>query len=377
MMHKVLIWLLVLTLMPHFSLGQIDPQFNTISPFDTQDVSFLSVRLKDIAKIIEARDNQLLGYGLVVGLRNTGDSQSTGFTDAALANLLNKLGVPLGGGNFGSRNVASVMVTATLPAFIKPGQKIPITVSSLGDSPSLVGGQLLPTQLFGPDLQVYATAQGQVLTGSINEVGINAQYVKGSSTVGRVPDGATVEVEVPVTFQDQHNITIVLNAINFITVARAARALQENGFPGAKAIDANTIKIPLADLQSADLVETIAMLENIPIVPDSSSKIIINARTGTIVIGEMVRLFPVAMTHGNISVKISNEGTLGLPGEGGGEPSLLVEENNTQVLILNPSSTLTSLVRALNEIGTTPKDLISILQALKESGALIGTIELI
>ena len=347
----------------------VQPVFGQLNTLD-----YPSVRIKDVAKIIEARDNPLIGYGLVVGLRGTGDSSSTGVTDAAMANLLSKLGVPVGAG-LGSRNVASVMVTATLPPFIKPGQRVPVIVSSMGDSNSLVGGQLLPTQLMGPDLKPYASAAGPVLVGGINQSGVQSQFIKNQTTVGRIPDGAIVEIEVPVTFQDQHNITIVMDDTNFITVSRASLAIQENGFPGARAVDANTIKIPLSDLESSDLVETIAKLENITLVPDASSKIVINERTGTIVIGERVRLFPVALTHGNISIRVSTQD--GLDGLGGGGEPLIVEEPNTQVVLLNSSVTLTGLVNALNEIGATPKDLISILQALKEAGALVGTLELI
>jgi len=336
-------------------------------------VSIMEVRLKDIANIVEARENRLIGYGLVVGLKNTGDTRNSGFTEASLANMLNKLGVPLGT-NFGSRNVASVMVSAVLPPFIKKGQKIPVTVSSIGDSGSLVGGQLLPTELKGPDLRTYALGQGPVLVGGISESNDLASFQRNQTTVGRIPDGAIVEVEVPVTFEDQHNITIVLNNRNFITVSRAAKAIQDNGFPGARAIDANTIKIPLADLQSADLVDTIAKLQNVSVVPDTSSKVVINARTGTIVIGEMVRLFPTALTHGNISIRISNQGAnAGLvAGPQNAESPVQVEEQVSSLILLNPSATLTGLVNALNEIGATPKDLISIIQALQESGSLIG-----
>ena len=338
-------------------------------------LDYPSVRIKDVAKIIEARDNPLIGYGLVVGLRGTGDS-STGVTEASMVNLLSKLGVPAGAG-LGSRNVASVMVTATLPPFVKPGQRVAVVVSSMGDSSSLAGGQLLPTQLMGPDLQPYASAAGPVLIGGINQSSSSTQFIKNQTTVGRIPEGGIVEVEVPVTFQDQHNITIVMNDTNFITVSRAAKAIQENGFPGARAIDANTIKIPLADLESSDLVETIAQLEDVTLVPDASSKIVINERTGTIVIGERVRLFPAALTHGNISIRISNQEGPGGVGAGIGSEPLVVEEPNSQVILLNSSVTLTGLVNALNEIGASPKDLISILQALKESGALVGTLELI
>ena len=334
------------------------------------------VRLKEVAKIIEARDNALMGYGVVVGLRNSGDSRNAALTNQTLANMLSKLGISAR--RLNSRNIAAVMVTATLPSFIKKGQKIPVTVSSIGDSTSLVGGTLLFTELQGPDLRTYAVAQGPVIVGGISEQSTQTRFFKNQSTVGRIPDGATVEVEVPVTFTDQHNITIVLNTSSFISVSRAAESIRDNGFPGAQAIDANTIKVPLADLQSSDLVGTIATLEQIEFRPDESSKIVINARTGTIVIGEKVRLFPVAISHGDISIRISeNAGGVNLATGGGGQLDVDIQEANASVILLNPASTLSSLVNALNEVGTTPKELISIIQALKEAGALVGEVEVI
>jgi flagellar P-ring protein FlgI len=337
--------------------------------------SVTPVRLKDIAKIIEDRDNELMGFGLVVGLRNSGDSKSTGFTHLALKNLLGKLGVSVGGLDFNSRNVAAVMVTATLPPFMKKGQRIPVTVSSLGDSSSLVGGTLLITPLQGPDLQTYAVAQGQIIVGGVNERSTTSKLFTNHTTVGGIPDGAIIESEVPVTFSDQHNITIVLNESNFRTVSRATEAIQESGYLGAKAIDANTIKIPLTDLDSSDLVTTIAELEDILVVPDASAKIVINSRTGTVVIGEMVRLFPVALTHGSLSIRITESGG-GFGGQGG-EAGIEIDQNDSQLIYLNPNSTLSSLVNALNEIGASPKDLIAIIQASKESGALIAEIKII
>lgn len=348
--------------------------FNTLyMPVFAQGVP---VRLKDVGKIIEARDNQLMGFGLVVGLKNSGDSRATGFTHLALKNLLGKMGVS-SGINFNSRNVAAVMVTATLPPFIKKGQRIAVTVSSLGDSHSLTGGTLLTTSLQGPDMQTYAVAQGALIGTGVHEISERSQFRKGQSTVGTIPNGAIVEAEVPVTFSDQHNITIVMHESNFITISRATQAIQKSGFLGAKAIDANTIKIPLTDLNSSDLVRTIATIENILLVPDLSSKIVINSKTGTIVIGEMVRLFPVALTHGGLSIRINDDqGGFGQD-QGNANESIVLDEQEAQLLYLNPLGTLSSLVNALNEIGATPKDLISIIEALKESGALIADIEII
>lgn len=334
------------------------------------------VRIKDIGKIVEARDNQILGFGLVVGLNNTGDTRSTGFTHLALRNLLGKMGVSVGGVNFNSRNVAAVMVTGTLPPFLKKGQRIPVTVSALGDSSSLVGGTLLMTPLQGADSQIYAVAQGNVVVNGVNERFGGNRFSRSQTTVGSIPDGAIIEAEVPVTFTDQHNITVVMNDSNFITVSRATEAIQDAGFKGAKAIDANTIKVPLSDLDSSDLVSTIAQLENVSLVPDSSAKIVLNSRTGTVVIGEMVRLFPVALTHGTVSIRI-NEADGGGFNQGPQAPAIELEESNNRLIYLNPTSTLSSLVNALNDIGATPKDLIAIIQALKESGALVADIEII
>jgi flagellar P-ring protein precursor FlgI len=333
------------------------------------------IRIKDIATVIEARENQLFGFGLVVGLRNTGDSKGIAMSSVALNNFLKKMGVT-SAKEFSSNNVASVVVTAALPPYAKKGQKIPVTVSSLGDSTSLVGGTLLVTPLQGADMKTYAVAQGAVIVGGMSEQSTQGQYVKNQSTVGRIPEGAIVEAEVPVTFADQLNITIVFKEPNFSTITKASKAIQSRGFPNAKAIDANTIKVPLSDLDSSDLISTIAKIETITFIPDSSSKIVINPKTGTVVIGEMVRLFPVAVTHGNISVKINN-----INQAGGGltetQDTVRVVENDSKMVYLNPTTTLSSLVNALNELGATPKDLISILQALQESGSLIGTLEIL
>lgn len=333
------------------------------------------VRLKDIGKIVEARDNQLMGYGIVVGLRGTGDSRATGLTDKALRNLLSKMGVSVGGLSLNSKNAASVLVTADMPAFIKKGQRISVTVSALGDSTSLVGGTLIMTPLMGPDLQTYAVAQGVVIVDGINERSSTSRLHRNQTTVGTIVNGAIVEDEVPVTFSDQHNITIVLDNPNFFTVSKVTKAIQDKGYSGTKAVDANTIKVPLTDLESSDLVQTISELENIEFTPDASSKIVLNSKTGTIIIGEKVRLFPVAITHGGMSIRINNEA-------GGAftttdDDAISVSQDQNQLIYLNPSSTLSSIVNSLNQIGASPKDLLSIIQALKESGALVADLDIL
>lgn len=338
----------------------------------------LPVRMKDVGKMLEARDNQLIGYGLVVGLRNTGDSRVAGFTEASLANMLQKMGVASTGREYGSRNVASVMVTATLPPFVRKGQRISLTVSALGDSTSLQGGTLLITPLMAADMNVYAVAQGNVLVGGLSEQSAQARYMKNQATTGTIPQGAIVEDEVPVTLTDRHNVTFVLNEPNFITISRAVQALQSGGFKGAKAIDAGTIKIPMADLDSLDFVSAIAQIETITFVPDSSSRVVIDSRSGTIVIGEMVRLAPVALTHGAISIRITDgEAQPALPGATQAPETIRVDETQNRFVYLSPSPSLSSLVTALNEIGASPRDMVSIIQALKESGSLIATVEVL
>lgn len=338
------------------------------------------VRMKDIGKIIEERDNQLVGFGLVVGLRNTGDTKNSLFTSKALTNMLQKVGIAADPNKlFAARNVAAVMVTADLPPFTKPGQRIPCTVSAMGDCSSLVGGTLVLTELLGADMKPYATAQGNVVVGGVSGMSRQTTYLQNQTTVGRMPEGAIVEVEVPVTMSDRHHLTIVLDRPNFTTASRAAKALAKSGFRAAKAVDANTIKIPLQNINAANIVDLIAKIENVSVNPDASAKVVINSRTGTIVIGERVRLNPAAVTHGNVSVKITNDvqDDFSYLSANTAQPGVEVSEGENKLIHLRPQATLSSLVQSLNEIGATPKDLIAIIQALQESGSLIAEVEIL
>lgn len=340
------------------------------------------VRIKDVGKVLEMRDNQLLGFGLVVGLRNTGDSRSTEFTSKALKNLLKKMGMSTDGGRFKSRNVASVMVTANLPSYAKIGQRLSVTVSSLGDASSLAGGTLLMTNLQGADQKTYAVAQGAIILGGVSGNSARGTYVKNQTTTGRVPEGAIVEKEVPVTWQDYKHVVIALDEANFVTASNAALALEETGYTGAKATDANTLKVPLEDISSGkSLVEIIADIENVTFKPDQTAKVVINARTGTVVIGQKVRLFPVAVTHGNISVQIDDNyedpSAILISSALGKSDGVKISEPQTKIHYLEPAPTLSSLVDALNELGVSANDLISIIQALEHSGALVAKLEII
>ena len=324
-----------------------------------------TVRVKDIGKILQDRDNQIYGFGLVVGLRNTGDSHRSIFTNKALTNVIARSGIsPENNDLFRSRNVAAVMVTAQLPLFSKQGQTIPVTVSSIGDSISLSGGTLLMAELKGADNKTYVVAQGSVVVhGDVSRTS-KATILQDTTTVGLIPNGGIVEAEVPRTVQDQQFITVVLDQSNYITASRVAKAMNDAGFFGAMAVDAATIKVPFLDFNEGSLVDLMAQLEMVELEPDGLARVGINARTGTIVIGEKVRLLPVALTHGNVSIQIKSN-------------QALVHSKRNPVVVLEPRSTLDSLVSALNKLGTSPKDLIAIIQSLKASGALIAHVEVI
>jgi len=351
--------------------------------FDFAQAASPSVRIKDIGHVLEARENQLMGFGLVVGLRNSGDHSQTGFTQQALTNLLLRQGVVPQTVDFKSRNVAAVMVTAKLPPFIRPGQKIDVTVSSVGDASSLQGGTLLTTPLDGVDGNTYAVAQGSLLVGS--ESGSpRVPYVKGrQTTVGLIPGGALVEKAVPVSMGENDLLTIVLDQPDFTTANRVANTISNIGFP-AVANDAASVTITL--VAGANLVNTISQIENLTVVPDAIAKIIVNERTGTIVIGENVRISPVAVSFSNIDVTI---GDVSLFSEGSSTDSAddqsryrarsmaHLTQTEGKLTPVTGGATLATLVRALNAIGASPKDMIAILQAMKKAGAIQAELEVI
>ncbi len=343
-----------------------------------------AVRLKDIAHVLGARENQLMGFGLVVGLNNSGDKSRSSFTQQAMTNLMSRMGVVPPSVDFKSRNVAAVMVTATLPPFVKSGQKLDVTVSSVGDATSLQSGTLLITPLQGVDDQVYAVAQGSVLVGADSSYP-NVPYVRQRQvTVGRIPDGALVEKEVLVSLEGKGIITIVLNEPDFTTASRVAEAINEAGF-SATARDAGTITVP----SETNLVSLISQIENLTVSPDTVAKIVVNERTGTVVIGENVVISPVAVSFSGIDVYI---GDISLYAVGNAADTAdyssgdqryqattraHLKRKEEKLAVVPASPTLSSLVQALNAIGASPKDLIAILQAMKKSGAIKAPLEVI
>lgn len=318
-----------------------------------------AVRVKDIASVKEARSNQLVGFGLVVGLRNSGDSNKNIFTMQALANLLAKMGMPQNPNSFKTKNVAAVVVTAELPSFLKSGQKLDVHVASIGDATSLKGGSLVQTPLQGADGNIYAVAQGSV------DVEKDADRVISKRTSGKVIQGALVEKEVPVNFLDKGAITITLLQPDFTTATRLIYALERAGFDGVRALDAASIRVPVTPEDQERIVEFVARIEELLIIPDGVAKVVVNQRTGTVVIGENVRLAPVAVTHGDLEI-IIQETVL--------QPK---KEENSKLLLIQPGDTLSQLVEALNSIKVSPRDLISILETLKAAGALKAELEVI
>jgi len=347
--------------------------------------SVMAERLKDLASVAGVRSNQLLGYGLVVGLGGTGDK--TAFTKQSFKNMLAQFGIVLPAGvTPNPKNVAAVAVHADLQSFAKPGQKIDVTVSSLGDSKSLRGGTLIVTPLKGLDGQIYAIAQGNLVVGGFGAQGADGSRITVNvPSVGRVPNGATVERAVPNSFTLSDTLTFNLNAPDFTTAKRVSDKI--NNLLGANtafALDSTSIQVT-APRDPSQRVTYLSVLENLDIDPaEAVAKIIINSRTGTIVIGKHVRVSPAAITHGNLTVTISENPQVSQPnafadGDTVVTPSsqIGIQEGDSRAFVFNPGISLDEIVQAVNQVGAAPGDLMAILEALKQAGALQASIVVI
>ncbi|HOM71351.1 MAG TPA: flagellar basal body P-ring protein FlgI [Armatimonadota bacterium] len=341
-------------------------------------------RIKDIARIEGARNNQLVGYGLVVGLDGTGDTQQAIFTTQSVANMLKRLGIDVPDGKLKVKNVAAVMVTAELPPFVRPGAEIDVIVSSLGDARSLQGGTLLQTPLQAANGGIYAVAQGSVSVGGFTAGGGGTSVTKNHTTVGRIPGGAIVEQSVPATLSSSGAINVLLNNPDFTTAVRVARAIEAKLGPGtASALDAATIQIMDNGTQSIPVL--IADISELPVEQSTVAKVIVNERTGTVVIGSQVQVSPVAISHGNLTIEVSTDYQVSQPSpisETGDtvivpDKAVTAEEERPHLIHMDPGVTLDELVRALNELKVTPRDMVAILQALKQAGALHAELEII
>lgn len=344
----------------------------------TRDCLAMTTRVKDIATISGVHEHNLMGYGLVVGLDGSGDSPRAVFTARSLANMLEHFGVTVDADELRVRNAAAVMVMAKLPANTHRGAELDVLLSSLGDARSLQGGTLLATPLRGGDGEVYAIAQGPVSIGGFNVSAGRDEVQRNHPVVGRVPGGASVTTPVRSSALDGRQICLVLHNPDYTTAGRLADAVnREIGKVCARAVNASMVQIAVPSA-STDLVQFITRVEQLEVVPDSPARVVINERTGTIVIGEAVRIAPVAISHGSLTIRVRSEWRVSQPPpfSHGGETVVVphdeieLQEEGAGLVALPPQGSLNELVAALNTLGVKPRDLIAIIQALKAAGAL-------
>lgn len=345
-------------------------------------------RIKDIASVAGVRSNQLIGYGLVVGLDGTGDQTNQApFTTQSFASMLQQFGIAIPEGvRFQLKNVAAVAIHAEIPAFAKPGQKLDITVSSIANAKSLRGGSLLMTPLKGLDGKVYAIAQGNLVVGGFGAEGSDGSKITVNiKSVGRIPNGATVERQVPTQFGNNGRIVFNLNTPDFTTAKRLAQSVNTFLGPGAaNPLDAISVSVQ-APQNPGHRVEFLSLLENLEVEPaEAAARVIINSRTGTIVVGQHVSVKPVAITHGSLTVTVNENVTASQPNALGGGQTVVVpdsdvaiSEETSPMFKFAPAPTLDDIVRAVNEVGAAPGDLMAILEALKQAGALQADIMVI
>lgn len=353
---------------------------------ETENAARLSRRIKDIAEIEGVRGNQLIGYGLVIGLNRTGDKvQQNLYARQTLQNLLQRMGIATAVDTLQPENIATVLVTATLPPFVRQGSKIDVTVSSIGDARSLQGGTLILTPLKGIDGQVYAVAQGGVSIGGIaaGEQGNSVQI--NHPTVGRVPSGAFVERTVPTTIAPDSTLTLVLRQDDFTTAARLNKVVNQHfGAGTARALDGRNVRIRIPEKYADEQIGFLAELESLKVRTDAVARVIINERTGTIVMGQDVRLSAVAISQGGLTVRIGTEFQVSQPsvlsrsGETAVVPqvSVRVKERPPESVIMPEGATVEEVVRGLRAVGASARDIISILQAIRSAGALAADLEM-
>jgi flagellar P-ring protein FlgI len=344
-------------------------------------------RIKDLASIEGVRENQLVGYGLVVGLNGTGDRRQTLFSAQTLTNLLERMGVTVPANGIQVKNVAAVMVTAMLPPYATPGEKMDVMVAAMGDATGLQGGLLVMTSLRGADGQVYAVAQGPVITGGFVAGPAMSRQTVNHPTAGRTPNGATIERAAPSAII-RDSLRLQLRKADFTTSARVSevinRSFSSDGSPIAQAENSGNVRVKVpADYKNRE-TEFIAAIETLDVETDVRAKIVINERTGTIVMGKQVRISPVAVMHGNLTVAVQTNLNVSQPEPFSNGKTTVVPEVNTSVkeektrdILLSKGATVEELVRALNSIGSTSRDVIAILQALQSAGALQAEIEVI
>ena len=341
-------------------------------------------RIKDIASLEGARENQLLGYGLVVGLNGTGDKGLA--TMQSITNMLARMGTTVNAKDIQAKNAAAVIVTATLPAFPKPGIRIDAVVSAMGDAKNLQGGTLLLTPLKGPDQKVYGLAQGPISLGGFGAASGGSSVQKNHPTAGRIPNGAIIERGLEVPLKIGNDIHIVLHRPDFTTAFQVSQTINRKiGGEYAEAIDPSLIKVRMPDDFLGGLMGFITQVESMDVFIDTLAKVIINERTGTVVMGERIRISPVAISHGNLTIEVSTDYKVSQPAPFAPSNAQTVVVPQTKMEVKEQKSslievsgvTLGEVVRALNSLGVTPRDLIAIVQALRSAGALKVELEII
>ncbi len=341
--------------------------------------SVAPVRLKDVAALQGPSTTPVIGYGLVVGLNKTGDRRQTVFSTQSLANMLERFGVMVPPGDVKVENVAAVLVTADIGPYSQQGSRLDVTVSSIGDARSLQGGTLLPTPLRGPDGAVMALGQGPLSIGGFGASGGENSVSVNHLTVGRVPRGATVQVARQTAIEPMETLRLTLHEPDFTSASHIASAINNELRTGvARVLDPGTVQVQVPGAYRSSVPDFIARLEPISVLMDAVARIVINERTGTVVLGGDVRLGPAAVAHGNLSVKIASDSEVSQPNalSKNGQTAvtqkvdIAVEEGRAQLVTLQSGTTLGEVVQALNALGVTPRDIISIVQALKAAGAL-------
>ena len=338
----------------------------------------VEARLREVAHLQGVRSNHLLGYGLVVGLNGTGDKAQTVFTVQSLTNLMARQGISVSPNSVKVKNVAAVMLTAELPPFARPGQTIDVVVNSTGDASSLAGGTLIMAALQGPDNQTYAVAQGGLLVGGFSSASEGASVTKNHPTAGRIPDGAVVEREVPGNFNDHRVLRYTLQEEDFTTAVRVTQAInQELGELSAKALDSRTVEVAIPEEFHGHLVELVARLENLPVQLQNKSRVVVNEKTGTVVMGSDVKIGAVSIIHGGLSIIVTSDLQVSQPmplskgtTSASNKKEIKVESDKVKALTIPPGISVGKLSEMLNAIGVTPQDLVAILQAIKDAGAL-------
>jgi len=345
----------------------------------------VAVKIRDLTSIEGVRENPLIGYGMVVGLTRTGDSQQTAFTTQTLANILQRMGAQIPAATARVNNVASVFVTASLPAFARPGTQVDVTVSSIGDAKSLEGGLLLLTPLYGADGQVYAAAQGPVAVGGFAAGGAGATKQLNHPTVGRVPAGGRVERSLAFDFNRLVPVSLLLREVDFSTAGEISDAInREFGHAVASARDGGRVEVDATATGVANLTAVLARIENLVVSVHRRARVVVNERTGTIVMGKDVRLGAVSILHGGFSVQISTDYSVSQPAplssgttEVIGKTEVQTKDSPARRLEIAEGASIDDLVSGLQNMGATARDVISILQAIKAAGALDADLEVI